>query len=149
MTRKTWSGDDRGLIWVARLDRRGGGLGMGLLLIGLGVFILLGQQGLLDRELLRAHWPWILVIVGFGTLLTARSSSRVGDGVFVALLGGWFLIMKSEWQGLTWRNGWPLVLVAIGASFVAKALAGVFLPEKQPRRVPADDTTGKEDDRHA
>lgn len=147
--RKSWASGDRGLVWIGRLDQRGGSLILGLYLIAVGVFVWLDQQGYIDRYFWRNGWPWILVVIGVISLATARSASRVGDGVFLMLLGAWFMIVKSEWQGLTFRNGWPLILVAIGASVVAKALAGVFLPEKQPKRAVTGDTTGKEDDRHA
>lgn len=151
MARKSWAGGERGprLVWAWSLDRRGGSLILGLYLIALGVFMWLHQQGLIDRSFWREGWPWILVLIGIGTLATARSASRVGNGVFLTLFGAWFLIVNSEWHGLTWRNGWPLVLVTIGASIVAQGLAGMFLPEEQPKRAAVDDTTRKEDDRHA
>ena len=145
MARKGWADGERGLrpVWARSRDG-GGSLILGLYLIALGVFIWLGQQGLIDRTFWRDGWPWILVVIGAGTLLSARSASRVSDGVFFVLLGVWFLIVESKWHGLTWRNSWPLILVAIGASVVAKALAGMFLPEKQPRRM--RETSRKEDD---
>jgi len=154
MARKSWAGDDRGprFVWAwrdRRGGRRGGSLILGLCLIALGVFIWLGQQGLNERGFWRDNWPWILITIGVVTLATARSASRVGTGVFWGLLGAWFLIVKSEWHGLTLRNGWPLVLVAIGASVMAQAVAGLFLPEEQPKRLAVDETNRKEDDRDA
>lgn len=151
MARKSWAGDERGphVVRAWAFDRRGGGLILGLYLIGLGVFMWLHQQGLISRGFWRDNWPWIPVVIGTITLATARSASRVGNGVFFGLLGAWFLIVKSEWHGLTWRNGWPLVLVAIGGSVVAQAVAGLFLPEEQPKGVAVDETNRKEDDRHA
>jgi hypothetical protein len=35
---------------------------------------------------------------------------------------------NAGWYGLTWRNSWPLALVAVGAGIVVRALAGQFLP---------------------
>jgi hypothetical protein len=148
MTRRTWRRGRGGAVWGWELDRRGGSLVLGLYLMGLGVFMWLHQQGIIGRGFWREGWPWILVAVGAITLASARSASRVGNGVFLALLGGWFMVVKSHWHGLTIRNAWPLILVVIGVSVVMQALAGLFLPEEQPKkRVAVDETSGEEDDR--
>lgn len=149
MERRRWGERSPHLVWGWKLDQKSGSLVLGLYLVVLGVFVWLGQQGLIERGFWRDHWPCILIAIGAGTLATARSASRVGNGVFFALVGVWFLILKSEWHGLTWRTGWPLILVAIGISVLAQGLAGLFLPEEQPKRLPSGEARGKEGDPHA
>lgn len=150
MVRKGWAdGDGPRFVWAWRLDRRRGNFLLGVYLVALGVFLLLLQQGIIDRYFWREGWPWILIVIGSATLLAARTASTVGNGVFTGLLGVWFLIVTTEWRGLTWRNGWPLVLVVIGASIVTQGLAGLFLPEQQPKHRASGSERGKEGDRDA
>jgi hypothetical protein len=112
---------------------RSGNLGFGLILISLGVVLWLEQQGLITGDFWRHGWPWLIVLLAFIQITTARSASRLGDGVSFALIGVWMLMVESNWHGLTWRNSWPLSLAAIGAGIVVHAIARLFLPESQAR----------------
>ena len=110
---------------------RSGSVAFGLILITLGVVLWLQQQGLITRGFWQHGWPWLIVLLAFIQIATARSASRLGDGVSFALLGVWLVIVASHWHGLTWRNSWPLSMAAIGAGIVTHAIAGLFLPESQ------------------
>jgi hypothetical protein len=39
-------------------------------------------------------------------------------------MGFWFFAVQFHWYGLTYRNGWPLLLVSMGAGMVVRALSG-------------------------
>ena len=131
-------------IWGIVLEGRRGGLAFGLILVGIGVVLLLEQQGLIAKGFWLYSWPWFLIIPSAVQLATARTASRVGSAVLFGLFGCWFIMVQSHWHGLAWANSWPLNLVAIGASIVAQAVAGVFLPEKLPRRAVIDDASAEE-----
>jgi hypothetical protein len=110
---------------------RSGSVGFGLILIALGVVLWLEQQGLIPDGFWRHGWPWLIVLLAMIQIATARSASRLGDGVSFALLGGWLLMVESHWHGLTWRNSWPLALAAMGVGIVTHAIAGLFMPDVQ------------------
>ena len=114
---------------------RSGNVGFGLILITVGVVLWLQQQGLITHGFWRHGWPWFVVLLAAIQIATARSASRLGDGVSFALFGVWLLMVESHWHGLTWRNSWPLALAAMGVGIVTHAIAGLFLPESQCRAV--------------
>jgi len=115
------------LSWGLFLEGRSGGIAFGLILMGVGVVLLLEQQGLIPNGFWRHGWPWIIVLLAVIQLATARSAGRVRDGVTFALIGGWMVMVESHWRGLTWANSWPLVLAAIGAgnSMIPLSACGV------------------------
>jgi hypothetical protein len=131
-------------IWGLALEGRSGGVGFGLILIGIGVVLWMEQQGLMPPGFWRSGWPWILIILSAVQLVTARTASRIGSAVFFGLIGGWFLLVLAHWHGFTWWNAWPLTLVAAGASTLAQAVAGMFLPERTPKHVVIDGVSGEE-----
>lgn len=139
---------DGRLIWGLHLAGRSARVSMGVMFIALGIVAFLAQQSIIPHEFWRHGWPWIIVIMSAVQIATAGSAGRLADGVFFGLIGGWLVLVESRWQGLTYANSWPLTLVAIGASYVVKAVAGTFLPDG-PRRRLRDDVGSGEGDSHA
>ena len=92
----------------------------GIFLIGLGVLFLLERTGAWASIGLAEWWPLILIVIG----VTRLVDGRLGAALTMFLLGGWFLAVTSGWMGLTYQNSWSLVLVAVGAGIVVKALTG-------------------------
>ena len=115
------------------IQGRSGNAGFGITLIALGVVLTLQQLGLVTRAFWSEGWPWIIVFFAMIQIVTARTASRLGDGVSFALLGGWLLLVQSHWHGLTWRNSWPLALAAMGTGMVVHAIAGLFMPGSRAR----------------
>src|SRR5262245_32920287 len=76
-------------------------------------------------------WPLIVIALGLARLIQPRTASDVGSGVSTSLMGMWFLLVTGDILGLTWRNSWPLALVAVGAGTVARALAAYWLPDRR------------------
>lgn len=114
-----------------RMRMDGDGVFWGGVLLGLGAIFLLVNAGVLERDILGQWWVAIPLAMGVGRLITARTASAVSEGVFFLLIGAWFLIAVTGWMGLTWRNSWPLALIAVGASMLTEAIAGAFLPAKR------------------
>jgi len=118
-------------------DRNWGRLFWGLALVAVGIFLMLQRLGGLPEWMYDySWWGGIVVLLGFGTIVTARSAEKVGSGVTLALLGGWFLVVANRLYGLSWSNSWPLALVAAGAGTLAHAIATNWLPDT--RRVRLD-----------
>ncbi len=90
----------------------------GLFLVGLGVLFLLERFGAIGS--IGAWWPLIFVVLG----LTHLVERRIGGALVMFLLGAWFFAVTQGWNGMTYGNSWPLVLVAVGAGIVVKALTG-------------------------
>ncbi len=99
-----------------------------------GVLLLLNQLDVLPVNLWHDGWPYLVMIVGVGTVVTAASAERVGSGVMFIGFALWWLAAVNHWHGLTWRTSWPLGLVAMGAGTLAHAIAAWFLPEKIHKR---------------
>ena len=111
----------------------------GVLLIALGVWFLLRQMGMTDWFDWRPMWPAILIVIGLATIVAADRPKQFGSGLSFILLGVWFFACIQHWYGLTYRTGWPLLLVTFGFEIVLVAVLERFLP---PRKK-------EEEERHA
>jgi hypothetical protein len=92
----------------------------GSFLIGLGLLFLLERTGWWGFAHLGAWWPLFFVVIGIINL----AERRVGSALTMILLGAWFLAVANGWMGFTYGNSWSLVLVAVGAGIVVKAISG-------------------------
>jgi hypothetical protein len=120
-------------------DRAGlGGVIWGLALIALGLLFLFERLGVLSWHVWMVWWPLVVIAIGLGQAVSARRAKRVGDGVTLLLMGGWFLLASNEWYGLSWGNSWPLALVAAGAGMLARWVAAHFMPDLPGRRARRD-----------
>lgn len=95
--------------------------GIGLVLVG--SVVLLQYLDVMPFTVWTHWWPFIIILVGLGQLIACRSAKGVGDGVSTMLIGGWCFIATNHVLGLTWRNSWPLALVAAGTGMVVRSLA--------------------------
>ena len=121
------------------VEGRSGNFGFGVVLIAIGVVLTLQQQGFITRGFWREGWPWIIIFFATVQLITARTASKIGDGVSFALIGVWLLLVQMHWNGLTWRNSWPLALAAAGTGMVVHAIASLFM--RGPRAKALEDGT--------
>lgn len=110
-----------------RDEDRIGGLMWGLGLVLIGTVILLQYLDVVPFRMWRDWWPLVIVLVGVGQLVAARSPKQVGDGVSTLLFGTWCYIATNAIWGLTWRRSWPLALVAIGMGMVVRSIAAGFM----------------------
>jgi hypothetical protein len=92
----------------------------GIFLIALGGLFLFERFGMRGIAGIGEWWPFILIVIGITHLIERRA----GSALTMILLGAWFLAVTSGWMGLTYGNSWSLVLVAVGAGIVVKALTG-------------------------
>jgi hypothetical protein len=95
----------------------------GLVVIGLGLWLLFLQLDVVRIDPPWEWWPLILVALGLGKLLGAGSHRELTGGVWLMVLGGWLIVNFQGWFGLYWDNSWPLLMVAAGALIVWRAVA--------------------------
>jgi hypothetical protein len=98
------------------------GIATGMILIVIGALFLADRFGAMDLGAWWHFWPATLIVFGVIKLVSGRDGHAWADGVVFALVGLWLLAVEFDWYGLSWSNSWPLVLIAIGASMVTKAL---------------------------
>ncbi len=92
----------------------------GVSLIALGGLFLVARAGWVDVLELSHWWPAVLVVIGVSRLLDRRP----GVGAMLMLMGLAFFAAELRWLGLSYRNFWPLLLVAVGVGIVIRALSG-------------------------
>lgn len=115
-------------------DSRWGGLAWGIMLIGLGVAFLAQRQGYLPWNLFQTAWPAIVAFMGIAEIAGARTAKKLGSGVTLLLMSGYFFVSVTEWHGLNWSRSWPLALVAVGCGSVAETIASRFMPMREADR---------------
>jgi hypothetical protein len=92
----------------------------GVFLVALGALLLFERFGAFGWGGMVHWWPLILVALGVTRLIERRP----GSALTLFLMGGWFMLCEYGWQGFTYGNSWGLVLVAVGAGIVVRALSG-------------------------
>ena len=92
----------------------------GLFIMGLGVAFLLERVDVIHGVVIGRWWPSVFYVLA----ITHLAERRPGSALTFALMGTWFFAVMWHWLGLTYRNSWPLILVAVGAGLVIKALSG-------------------------
>ena len=110
---------------------RGQGIFWGIMLLGLGVFFLLSEQGILPRNSLSwTWWPGILIAAGLVRILRPRDAGDVAGGITTILLGLWFFANYQHWWGLTWNLSWPIALMIAGLGMVVRALVSWWMRDR-------------------
>lgn len=117
----------------------------GVVMVTLGVLFLSGELGIANIHIMWRYWPIVLIVIGLAHLALGRGDDRYGSGFTNLLLGLVFLAINFHWMDLGWGTGWPLVLVAVGAGMMLKAL---FTP-RRPKRRDDSGATVAEEERHA
>ena len=119
----------------------------GIALIVLGLLFLFQRTGLVSWNMWMVWWPLVVSAIGLMQVITARRAKRVGDGVSLILMSGWFLLAANGWYGFTWANSWPLALVAVGTGMLVRWVAAHFMPDVSRRRARRFDGTIEVDPR--
>jgi hypothetical protein len=90
----------------------------GLFLVVVGGAFLLGRFGVIDLPNWGMLWPAVFFVIG----VTHAAEGRFGSALMFILMGGWFFACTFNWMGLTYRNSWPLLMIAVGLGIVISAL---------------------------
>jgi len=105
--------------------------GWGLFLIAVGTWILLVMNGVLPERSWATWWPFAVVAMGVMAILGARDGKSLGSGVTTFAIGWWLAAAVHHWYGLTWKNSWPLVLVATGLGAITEWAASLVTARKK------------------
>ena len=106
----------------------------GVILIALGAWFLLARLGLIDQFAWRPMWPSILIVIGLAWIIVPGSRRQIASGVSFVLIGLWFFACIQHWYGLTYRTGWPLLVVFAGLEMVVTAVLDRLGPESKEER---------------
>lgn len=120
---------------TAQGDRWGGAI-WGLILISVGGVLLADRFLDIPRDFWWSSW-WTFLVMGLGVvrIVTARDAKRLSEGVGCVLFGAWLWVSMTGYRGLNWSRSWPLILVAIGAQELTRAIAAQWLPDPERKGV--------------
>jgi hypothetical protein len=96
----------------------------GVFMITLGGVFLMARLHYVDLPSIWKLWPAVFAVVTVGHIV----EGRYGSALTSLLLGFWFFACQFDWYGFTYGNSWPVVLIAVGAGIVVRALRA------EPRR---------------
>lgn len=97
-----------------------GGVFAGLLLMAIGTLFLLDHMGIADlHDVLHNYWPMFLVILGVTRFVNRRAA---WSGVWLIVIGLWLQVTTLGLWGVSFNSSWPLLLIALGAVMVIRAL---------------------------
>jgi hypothetical protein len=97
---------------------------MGLVVIAIGVLFTLDKLGYVRAGDFWEYWPVILIAVGIGRIVQPRGTHGRGFGVFLIVLGAWFLLSNLDVIEYRVWDYWPVLLVLFGAMMIWRAIAG-------------------------
>ncbi|HUP47477.1 MAG TPA: DUF5668 domain-containing protein, partial [Thermoanaerobaculia bacterium] len=98
-------------------------------MIALGVLFLLSRLEVADfGQLVRRYWPMIVVLVGLPKL-AARDT--VWSGLWLITVGIWLQMAHLKIFDLTYGSSWPLLLIALGAGMIVRAVVESLLRPRE------------------
>lgn len=92
----------------------------GTFLIVLGSAFLLDRLHIVELPSLGNLWPVFFFVIAVGRI----AEGQYGSALTNLLIGVWLFACVFGWYGLRYGNSWPLILIAIGAGIVVRALDG-------------------------
>jgi hypothetical protein len=95
---------------------------IGIILVGLGVIFVSMNLGLMESVPVVRFWPVIIICIGLTKFFPATVRGEWWEGVWLVLLGLWFLSVSMHWLGMTYRNSWPVVVIIWGVYLSGSAL---------------------------
>lgn len=104
---------------IARRRIDANGLYAGTILIAIGVLFLLDRMDVVSFGWMIGHW-WPMFIVAFGVAHILKGHAWTGG--WMIGIGLWFEAIRFRVFGLRWSSGWPLILIAVGAATIVRAL---------------------------
>ena len=109
-------------------DRAAGAIGFGTLLIGVGLFVLLGNLGVIGLLSWRLLWPAALLGYGLVRIVVPRREGSPAGAMWVATVGALWLMDATAL--VAWRQSWPLFVILVGLTLMFRALG--WLPARPP-----------------
>ena len=104
---------------------------VGILIIGIGALLLLGNLQILEVENIWRFWPVILLVAGINMLIRSRLGPGCEGGVVLTVLGGAFLLRNLGLLDWRLRHLWPLLLILLGLMVVVTSFRRT-MPQRGP-----------------
>jgi len=104
----------------------------GLSLILVGSVLLLDRLHYLDAGAWWHYWPLLVVLVGINQTIGYPTPREFGNGLWTIFIGLWLFACFENLFGLTFRNSWPLFLLAAGLKMVLEPLIARRLAHSNP-----------------
>jgi hypothetical protein len=92
---------------------------VGVFITAVGILLTLDNLGMVDAHLYLAWWPLLLIAIGVVKIM--GDGSRI-LGVALIIAGGWLTAYNLGYVRFTIFDAWPLILIAVGVGFVARAV---------------------------
>ncbi len=105
-----------------KIRRNGPRLFLGLIVIGVGVLFTLDKLGYMNAGEFWEYWPVFLIAIGLGRVIQPRATHGRGFGVFLLVLGVWFLLSNLDVIDHHVWDFWPVLLVLLGITIVWRAI---------------------------
>lgn len=97
---------------------------MGLVVIAVGVLFLLDNLDVVDVRHALSFWPVVFIGAGLLKLFDAGSPNNYVVGGLLVLAGAVMILGRLGIFHVDWQTVWPLLMIAMGALFVYRALDG-------------------------
>ena len=110
--------------WERHRDRgQSHGIVWGIIIIAIGVLFLLRNLDIFYFDSIWQFWPVILIVIGVSKITSSSHPGNVLPGLILAGVGTVFLLQSLDvLPGRIWQYIWPGILIAVGASMLAKHL---------------------------
>ena len=112
---------------------------MGVLVIAIGLLFLLDNLDIIEVHDALSFWPLVFIFAGVAKLLDTSSP----DGYLIGLagigIGSAMILNRLGIIHFSWRTMWPLILIAVGAIVVYRAMRA----QRAPAHGMADDNPGE------
>ncbi len=92
----------------------------GLLLVGLGTAFFLDRTDLLELDELWHYWPLLMVVIGLNKMIGYPTARDFTNGLWTMFVGLWLFAIFEGVVGLTFRNGWPFLVIAWGVKLIVE-----------------------------
>ncbi len=92
----------------------------GLMMIAFGTFVLLDRMDIVDARAYWHYWPLALAVAGLIQIVGRPSPREFGNGIWTIFIGLWLFACFEHVVGLTFRNSWPLFILAWGIKLVCQ-----------------------------
>ena len=94
----------------------------GVVVILFGLTIFLDQMDLVEVRGLWHYWPLVLIVFGINKMIGYPTARHYASGLWMVFMGVWLFAVLQNMFGLTFRNSWPLVIVASGVSIILRPI---------------------------
>lgn len=106
----------------------------GLVLICVGAAIFVDQMGWADVRSLWHYWPLLLVVIGVNKMIGYPTARDFSSGLWMMFMGIWLFAVFENLFGLTFRNSWPIFIIASGVSMIMEPfIKRRFAQNEEPR----------------